>query len=121
MILDHMGFAALDYEDEKGEKLFGMLLSLARYPQVYVKISALFRITGNDSFPFERVKEERFLPLVDKFTVDRLMFGSDFPFILNEENSYKETLEVIKSWVVDDKDRSALLSGTAEKLFGPWG
>lgn len=120
MVLDHMGFAALDYEDEKGEKRFEMLLSLAKYPNVHVKISALFRITGGDTFPFDRVKKERFLPLVEKYTVDRLLFGSDFPFVLVEEGGYKETLEVIQSWVGNEKDRAALLSGTAERLFGPW-
>jgi len=122
MVLDHMGFAALDYGDEKGDKLFSLLLSLAQYPNVYVKISALFRITGTgDTFPFNRVKTERFLPLVEKYTVDRLLYGSDFPFILEEESGYKETLDVIKSWIKDKKSQRALLSGTAEKLFGPWG
>ena len=119
LILDHLGFCALN---EEGDKAFEQLLSLAKYPNVYVKVSALFRNTGEeDSYPYEKVKSERFLPLMEAFGAERLMMGSDFPFVLETEGSYKGSIETVKSWIPEDgADRSALLGGTAERLFGKW-
>ena len=117
LILDHLGFCALN---DDGDKAFEQLLSLAKHPNVYVKVSALFRNTGDvDSFPFEKVKNERFIPLMEAFGAGRLMVGSDFPFVLETEGSYKGAIDTVRSWV-DGSDCNAVMGGTAEKLFGSW-
>ena len=68
-----------------------------RHPNVYVKISALFRNIGdNDSFPYNKVKSMRFVPLLDAYGADRLMMGSDFPFVLETEGSYKGAIETVQ-------------------------
>ena len=79
-MLDNFGFASFTTE---GDSNFRQLLQLADYPQVIVKISALFRL--NDTSPYEKVKNERFVPLLSKFGANRLMFGTDFPFVLEQE------------------------------------
>lgn len=116
MILDHFGFTSFSPE---GEKAFEQLLLLAKYPQVVVKISALFRL--KDDAPYERVKKERFNPLLTTFGPDRLMFGTDFPFVLEQNPSYGGTKELVTSWIEDDDAREKIMGGTAAQLFGEWG
>jgi len=117
LIMDHLGFCALN---EDGDAAFEQLLGLAKYPNVYVKVSALFRNTGDvDSFPYDKVKTKRFEPLLDAFGADRLMMGSDFPFVLETENAYKGAVDTVRSWC-EGSDRDAVMGGTAERLFGSW-
>ena len=117
LILDHFGFTSFTPE---GDEAFQKLLKLAEYPQVYVKISALFRL--KDSSPYIKVKTGRFEPLLKAFGADRLMFGTDFPFVLEQEpERYDGMVGLVSSWMDDETTRSAVMGGTAEKLFGPWG
>ena len=111
-ILDHFCFTRLDNDEN-----FDKLLSLAKYENVIVKISALFR--QGDVSPYDNVKTKRFLPLLQTFGSNRLMFGTDFPFVL-EEDGYKETVDIVKGWCEEDNDCAQIMSGTAERIFGPW-
>jgi predicted TIM-barrel fold metal-dependent hydrolase len=116
MILDHFAFASLT---DHGNSNFKMLLDLSLYPQVYVKVSALFRL--GDGAPYERVKEERLDPLLRAFGCNRLMFGTDFPFVLEQNEQYKGTVDLISNWLIQDKDaHAAVMGGTAESVFGTW-
>ena len=117
MILDHFAFTSLT---ENGNESFQKLLDLAKYPQVYVKVSALFR--QGDVAPYERVKLERLDPLLQAFGSDRLLFGTDFPFVLEQNEQYKGTVGLVSSWLAEDeKGRATVIGGTAARLFGPWG
>jgi predicted TIM-barrel fold metal-dependent hydrolase len=117
MIIDHFGFTPFTPE---GDKAFKQLLRLASYPQVVVKISALFRL--NDEPPYERVRKERFQPLLESFGADRLMFGTDFPFVLEQKPpGYGGVVKLVSSWIDDESTRVAVMGGTAERIFGPWG
>lgn len=116
LIMDHFGFAGFT---DRGETNFAKLQTLATYPNVYIKISALFRL--NDPFPFDRVKKERFQPLLESFGKDRLMFGTDFPYVLEKVESYKSMIELVTAWMDTDEIRRAVMGGTAEKVFGTWG
>jgi len=122
LILDHFGFTALSTESTSTAQ-FDLLLSLAKYDNVIVKVSALFRVAGgNDPYPFDRVKKERFDVLLEKFGKDRLMFGTDFPFVLNEDGKYVKAVDLVKTWTDDDKDvQAAVMYKNAERLFGEWG
>ena len=128
MILDHFGFTFLNENEQEATTTavttqMKQLLSLAKYENVVIKISALFRIANNvDTYPYHRVKKERFDLLIEAFGKDRLMFGSDFPFVLNEEGSYNGTVDLVMEWTKDDVDvQAAIMGGTAERLFGVWG
>ena len=117
-ILDHMGFCALN---EKGDKQFEQLLSLSKYSNVLVKVSALFRNTGDeDSFPYNKLKSKRFEPLLEKYGADRLMMGTDFPFVIETEGGYKGTVDTVNSWVENYDERNAIMGGTAQRVFGQW-
>ena len=116
-----MGFCALS---TKGDEQFEQLLSLAKYDNVYVKISALFRNVGDSGsdvkFPYDAIKTERFVPLLKHYGADRLMMGTDFPFVLETEGGYRGAVETVKSWTEEGAERDAVMGGTAERLFGKW-
>jgi len=116
MVLDHFGFTGFT---EEGDKAFTLLLKLAEYPQVMVKVSALFR--QNDDSPYDRVKTERLVPLLEVFGPDRLMFGTDFPFVLEQPGSYGGTVDLVKTWLESDENRNKVMGGTVQKAFGAWG
>lgn len=98
------------------------MLSLAKHPNVYVKVLALFRNTGDvDAYPYHKeVKSKRFDPLMEAFGAKRLMIGSDFPFVSETEQGYKGAVNTVKSWVSEVSDLDAVMGGTAESLFGIW-
>ena len=115
LILDHVGFTSFTNE---GDAAFQKLLSLADYPQVAVKISAVFRLQ-DDSPSYEKVRTERLEPLLKKFGPERLMFGTDFPFVLEQPGAYGGTVDLVRSWLGHHSHQ--VMSSTAESLFGPWG
>lgn len=131
LILDHFGFTSLqgkdggdnntNNDDDGEDAIFQKLVQLAKYPQVYVKISAVFRL--QDTSPsYEQVREKRFRPLLEAFGPNRLMFGTDFPFVLEQEpEKYDGMVKLISTWMDDEVTRSAVMGGTASNLFGVWG
>lgn len=126
MILDHFGFTRMA-DDDNDNEAFEQLLSLAQYPNVYVKISALFRIAdpelANIESPrFEHLQYCRFEPLLAAFGCERLMMGTDFPFVLNEKGGYVDAVGTVDRWCGKNEEaRGWIMGGTAEKVFGSWG
>lgn len=117
VILDHFGFASVTNQDQ-----FDKVLSL-KDRNVVVKISALFRQGDVGAPKYEKVRSERFEPLLEAYGADRLMFGTDFPFVTQEEIGYKGAVETVSSWMNERSadEKSAVMGGTAERLFGVWG
>ena len=86
VVIDHWGFfrqpatgGLLGDAGVNDEEAWGKLLALAQYPQVYVKVSALFRVSG-EPWPHEDLKL-RLQQLLKAFGSYRLMWGSDWPFV----------------------------------------
>jgi predicted TIM-barrel fold metal-dependent hydrolase len=141
MILDHFAFTKLN--DDGGEniedsispeqKTFEQLLELSKYPSVHVKISALFRMndsqnSSGSSNQYQRIYHERFIPLLQAYGSQRLLYGSDFPYILESTSPgeidnavYTNACQLVASWCPDIASRNAIMGGNAERLFGPWG
>jgi predicted TIM-barrel fold metal-dependent hydrolase len=133
MVLDHFGFTRFATEtgdpncisQSRQDDMFEKLLSLSQFPQVYVKISALFRL-NDQTVDYARLRNERFLPLLSRFGANRLMFGTDFPYVLEKDEaghleSYGSTVETIVSWCSTPDEATFIMGGTAEHLFGTWG
>ena len=76
VVLDHAGFCDAD---RPGDPAWARLLSLARYPQVHVKVSALFRLTGA-GYPYLPVRA-KVRELADAYGAPRLLWGSDWPWV----------------------------------------
>ncbi|KAA0044564.1 2-pyrone-4,6-dicarbaxylate hydrolase [Cucumis melo var. makuwa] len=81
VLLDHLGFCKPP-ENEEDSLALSHLLELASFPQIYVKFSALFRVSRR---PFPYLDLTRLLSqIVSSFGANRIMWGSDFPFVVLE-------------------------------------
>ena len=123
VVIDHWGFpraepgaapsAALKFD----EKAFGALCALGRkHENLYLKLSAHFRVASQDA-PHQDL-QPRFDQAVEAFGADRLMWGSDFPFVqLN--GGQKASLEAVRKFssALPKEARDAILGGTARRLF----
>ncbi|XP_047066034.1 4-sulfomuconolactone hydrolase [Lolium rigidum] len=121
VILDHMAFCKPPTNDDE-EKAFSSFLNLSRFPQVYVKYSALFRIT-RESYPYEDTS--RLLSrAISSYGANRIMWGSDFPYVI-PECGYKGAKEAIShvagKIAVSTSDLEWILGKTVSQLFqGAW-
>lgn len=130
VILDHFGFFMQQAKDiESDDKIFAQLLELSNYPQVYVKTSAYFRNSrGGNGWPYADLAP-RLEALLEHYGSERLLWGSDYPFVKNE-CGYKESLAALFKWreestdlqdKLTDSELENIFYGTATKLFGSWG
>uniref|UniRef100_A0A1J3EJA2 4-sulfomuconolactone hydrolase n=1 Tax=Noccaea caerulescens TaxID=107243 RepID=A0A1J3EJA2_NOCCA len=121
VILDHAGFCKVP-ENGDAKLAYTQLMKLSRFPQVYVKFSALFRLSRT-GFPYQDLS-----PLlsqaVSHFGANRVMWGSDFPFVVLE-CGYKEAREAVA--IIADQaslsssDMDWILGKTVMQLFpGQW-
>jgi len=124
VVIDHWGFflqPATGFGEDRGvdEKSWEGLLSLASYPQVCVKLSALFRVS-KDSWPFASLSD-RLAQLLQVFGSERLLWGSDFPYA-TEHTEYTPATRALEEWpawgAMSEADRSNVLVGTAARLYG---
>lgn len=103
------------------ENSWKQLISLASYSQVYVKVSALFRVSLEE-WPYMDL-DAKFVELKEAFGADRLLWGSDYPYV-TQECGYKQAISALSQWkkseVLNEDEWKLIFRGTAESLFGPW-
>ncbi len=119
------------------EEAWKQLLSLAAFPEVCVKISALWRVSVE---PFPHLDlDHRLLQLVEAFGTNRLLFGTDFPYVQQQvqrdpqldkdaapaakENYVRYVADAMQSWPqcrarLTNTQWNELFCLTAESLFG---
>jgi len=123
VIIDHWGFflqPATGTGDDRAvdEESWKCLLALSSFPQVSVKISALFRV-AKDQLPFASLSK-RLEDLLSAFGSTRLLWGSDFPFV-TEHSEYSQAVQAIEQWPVwqelSQVDRENILFKTSARLF----
>ena len=123
VVIDHWGFpraepgAAPSSALKFDETAFSELCALGRkHKNLYLKLSAHFRVSSQEA-PHSDL-QPRFDAAVDAFGADRLMWGSDFPFVqLN--GGQKASLEAVRGFArnLPQEAQDALLGGTARRLF----
>ncbi|XP_077229310.1 catalytic/ hydrolase [Tasmannia lanceolata] len=117
VLIDHMGFCKPLVNDAEGEA-FSVLLKLSRFPQVYVKFSALFRLSRK-SFPYEDTCQ-LLSQVVSSYGANRVMWGSDFPFVV-PECGYKEAKEAVSDVAglasLSPSDLEWIMGRTVMQLF----
>ncbi|KAJ0960200.1 hypothetical protein J5N97_001975 [Dioscorea zingiberensis] len=117
VLLDHMAFCKPPLNDEE-RKTFSMLLKLSSFPQVYVKFSALFRLSRKP-FPYNDV-EDLLTHVISTYGANRVMWGSDFPYVV-PECGYKEgkkAVFMIASRIsLSSSELDWILGGTAAQVF----
>ena len=112
VVIDHMA----DCSPAAPEKL-ASLLSLARFPRVYVKISHTWSLSET-GYPwadtFDQVKR-----VYHTFGGNRIMWGTDWPVCLKRA-SYAQTLAVVRDEMdfFTAEDREWVLGKTALRLWG---
>ncbi|CAN0896092.1 2-pyrone-4,6-dicarboxylate hydrolase [Linum grandiflorum] len=121
VLIDHLGFCKLPINDEE-KVAFSNLLNLSRFPQVYVKFSALFRVS-RVQHPYDDLSH-LLSQVVSRFGANRIMWGSDFPFVVPEcgYNGAKEAVNYIASRVeLSDTEKEWIMGKTVMHVFqGQW-
>ncbi|KAL1804553.1 uncharacterized protein LOC108203046 isoform X2 [Daucus carota subsp. sativus] len=117
VLLDHLAFCKPPLNDGD-TTTFSELLKLSEFPQVYIKFSALFRVSRS-SYPYEDLSQV-LSKVVSSFGANRVMWGSDFPFVVDEcgYKESKEAVSLIASKVPLSPDELEWIMGrTASELF----
>ncbi len=111
-VIDHFGRIDMNKPDT-----IESLTNLAKHPNVYVKVSAFYKF-GDGVAPYDDL-----IPMinrvVDAFGADRLMWGSDCPYQLNDGNNYADAVELVRNGLAElsDAERRAILCDTAARVF----
>ena len=135
LIIDHWGFfrspptgGQMGNAGVNDENCWQLLLSLARFPQVYVKLSANFRVSAERP-PFMDLAP-RLAELLQAYGPSRLMVGTDFPFCLSGGGSppnemsatYGTSAGLAQHWAshlnLSSEALDQLTGGTAATLLG---
>ncbi|PXF43589.1 4-sulfomuconolactone hydrolase [Gracilariopsis chorda] len=108
IIVDHFGFVDSKESRER-------LLYLSRYGNVYVKVSAWFRVSSQ-RWPHKDV-HELLSDLIGAYGAHRLLLGSDYPFV-KQEYSYQDAMNVVHQVdKVCEKDKQWMCGDTASVLY----
>jgi predicted TIM-barrel fold metal-dependent hydrolase len=114
IVLDH--FAIPFVNSSRHDAELQRLLDIARrQPNIYVKASAFFRVSDR-KYPYED-RHATVVSLVQALGAHRVMFGTDFPFVL-EQCSYEETWDILRQHVpLSSSDAAMVAGGTAAALY----
>jgi predicted TIM-barrel fold metal-dependent hydrolase len=120
VVIDHL--ARVDLQAKDAEDQTKKLLALARYPNVWVKVSELNILSPSKKYPYKDT-----FPLVkrvyDAYGPDRLLWGTGFPGATRaqaERPSLEQELALIEREIpfFTDADRAKILGGNAAKVWG---
>jgi len=96
---------------------FRALLELGRTGNALVKLSGPFRFSRQNP-PYPDV-EPFVAAAVEAFTLERCVWGSDWPFVRVEERiDYGPELACLARWFPDEADRKRILVDNPVRLFG---
>jgi L-fuconolactonase len=120
VVIDHLARVDLEGKDVEGET--NKLLALAKYPNVYVKVSELMILSPSKKFPY-RDTYALVRKVSDAFGPDRLLWGTGFPGATRaqaDRPSLDDELALIRKEIpfFTAKDRVKILGENAAKLWG---
>jgi predicted TIM-barrel fold metal-dependent hydrolase len=114
LVIDHMGRP--DPTPGAHNRAYEALLELGREGSAVVKLSAAFRLRGTrPPYPESDAIARQ---LIDAFTMDRCVWGSDWPFLRANGVSYASLLDTLTRWLPDPADRDRVLAVNPVRLFG---
>ncbi len=114
VVIDHLGKVAVDEPTPRPH--LGNVLRLSQYPNVYVKVS---NMNGMSKEPYPHKDTFDIVRRVyDAFGPRRLMWGTDFPYVL-DSCGYAPALNLVKEHLdfLTDDDKTWVLSGTAASIW----
>jgi predicted TIM-barrel fold metal-dependent hydrolase len=115
VLIAHLGEP--DPSGDPGQPGFQAVLALGRETDAVMKLSAPFRSTAQGS-PYRDV--DRFVEaIVDRFGLDRCVWGSDWPFLDTPQRvEYGDLLGCLSRWLPDPDHRDCVLRRNPARLFG---
>ena len=116
IVIDHLGHPAVRRGVHDPD--FARLLELARYPNVYVKLSGFYHFSS-EPFPFAGCWDVT-RAVYDAFGPERLVWGSDFPHVVRT-CGYGPALELLDRVLSDwsPAGRRRVMGGNALRLYWP--
>jgi predicted TIM-barrel fold metal-dependent hydrolase len=119
VVIDHLARVDLKADDPLPE--FKKLLALARYPNVWVKVSELGVLSPSGKYPY-RDTYAWVRRLYDAFGPDRLLWGTGFPGPTRaeaERPTLAEELDLIRKEIAffTADDRTKILGRNAAKVW----
>lgn len=115
LVIDHCGRPVLDQGPEQAG--FQALLELGRSHNCIIKLSALFRCS-EQGWPYHDT-DPYVEKLIDAFSVDRCIWGSDWPFLRAKARiDYGPEVAGLSRWFADPEDRSKVLWKNPSRIFG---
>ncbi len=114
VVIDHMADCPLERPD-----LLKLLLNLARYPKVFVKISDIWKLSKRP-FPYVDAHEQ-IRRLCDSFGARRLMWATNWPVSL-QQLPYARIVELYRDHFgfLSREDREEIYSKTVQRVW-PFG
>ena len=115
LVFDHCGRPAI--ADGLSGRAFQALLAIGRERDAYVKLSGYYKFSRQpppheDALPFIQA-------LADAFTLDRCVWGSDYPFLrASERLDYGPLLAMLPRLFPAEEDQRRLLWRTPARLLG---
>lgn len=115
VVIDH--FARIGITGTIDQKQLDTLASLAKYPDVHVKVSAFYAL-GKKKAPYDDL-----IPmirrLVDAYGPERLMWATDCPYQVQQGNTYADSIALIRDRIdfLSPGDKDYLLRRTAERVY----
>jgi predicted TIM-barrel fold metal-dependent hydrolase len=115
VVIDH--FARIGMASPTGGEDLDRLCKLARFAKVHVKTSAFYAL-GEKKPPYLDLAP-MIRRLRDAFGAERLMWASDSPFQVQNDNTYADSIALVRDHLdfISDVERAWLLKKTAEKVF----
>ena len=126
VVLNHLGFTPHDmwvdgavrprFDHALQPELVQTICALGRHPNVYVLVSGHYALSITEPpYPDLHAPTRR---IADAFGVDRLIWGSDYPWI-RDVPGYDVTRDLVRTILheLDTKSLDRVLGGTARSLF----
>ena len=115
VVIDHFGRVGMTGEIREAD--VAELCRLARHKHTYVKVSAFYAL-GKKKPPYTDLGP-MIRRLRDAFGPERLMWATDCPYQVQDENTYRDSIELVRSRLdfLSADDRQWLLHKTAERVF----
>jgi predicted TIM-barrel fold metal-dependent hydrolase len=120
IVIDHLSQLDLGVPDPNPD--LKLLLNLAKYPNVWVKVSELSSVSKSGEYPF-RDAFPQLKQVYESFGPDRLLFGTGYPGSSREAYDRptlrKEIDLILKEYTfLQDQDRQKILGTNAARLWG---
>jgi len=115
VMIDHFGRPEIAHG--LSQPGFAALLELGRAGDNVVKLSGPFRCS-REGYPYRDV-DPFIAAAIDAYTLDRCVWGSDWPFVRVEERmDYGPPFGCLQRWLPEETDHHAVLWRTPARLLG---